>query len=208
MGRKRGCGLVGAQVVRGAQKKVRARDGEGSPALHRQVELICVGRCPSPVCPHSSGSWDLMLRHHSLLPQRSFWSFLRVLRLGSLARAERAGVSAAASRPGSPERQFRKMTNGEPTRRLENGHLRASLCLLQGLEMAGMKGEAPRSRCPWSRGQEAGEGRGGEGRGGARTNAQAGRTQKAQSCVCVCVCVCVCGVARDGVVGVRVRCGR
>lgn len=50
-------------------------------------------------------------------------------------------------------------------RRLENGHLRASLCLLQGLEMAGMKGEAPRSRCPWSRGQEAGEGRRGEGRG-------------------------------------------
>ena len=33
------------------------------------------------------------------------------------------------------------MTNGDPIRRLENGHLGASVCLLQGLEIAELRGD-------------------------------------------------------------------
>ena len=48
------------------------------------------------------------------------------------------------------------MTNGDPIRRLENGHLGASLCLLQDLEIAEMKREPQGRGTHWAAGRPEG----------------------------------------------------
>lgn len=55
---------------------------------------------------------------------------------GSAGRCERGSLQARLPRAPIP-----KMTNGDPIRRLENGHLCASLHLLLGLEIAELEGE-------------------------------------------------------------------
>lgn len=107
VGRKRGCGLVGAQVLRGAQKKVGARDTEGSSApqasrgnLGGQVPLPSLSPLIRVLGPDAQTPF---LAAPEIFLELSAGSEARLPRL-----AERAGVSAAASRPGSPERQFRK----------------------------------------------------------------------------------------------------
>ena len=108
-----------------------------------------------------------------------------------------------------PTAPIPKMTNEAPIRRLENGHLCASLCLLQGWERAEMKGklrgrgahraaERPRELLPpgqsrrprMERSHREGNGTDGKGR------RQRGHTQRPvvvwPEIVCACMYVCVC----------------
>ena len=68
-------------------------------------------------------------------PERAFWSWRQVLRL----RADRWEHCSLQS--WLPDAPIPKMTNADPIRRLENGHLGASVCLLQGLEIAELRGD-------------------------------------------------------------------
>jgi hypothetical protein len=55
--------------------------------------------------------------------------------------AERASSESSHRQPWLPGAPIPKMTNGDRRKRLENGYLRASLRLLQGLEIAELRGE-------------------------------------------------------------------